>query len=137
MAKNKIIPATGAQHLLVTTNGAASAVATLDSPLLAPPAETHTGAAASPTLSPDFPTGDVTPYAQLSRASAYGVAQAQLDTVADFMGLADDLRLFLRTPQRELIVHFPVEMDDGHMRIFTGFRVHHNMAKGPTKGGIR
>ena len=137
MAKNKIIPAPGAQHLLVTTNGAASAVATLDSPLLAPPAETHTGAAASPTLSPDFPTGDVTPYAQLSRASAYGVAQAQLDTVADFMGLADDLRLFLRTPQRELIVHFPVEMDDGHMRILTGFRVHHNMAKGPTKGGIR
>ncbi|MEZ4681148.1 MAG: Glu/Leu/Phe/Val dehydrogenase [Caldilineaceae bacterium] len=65
------------------------------------------------------------------------MAQAQLDTVADFVGLADDLRLFLRTPQRELIVHFPVKMDSGHMRMFTGFRVHHNMAKGPTKGGIR
>ncbi|MBX3014879.1 MAG: Glu/Leu/Phe/Val dehydrogenase [Caldilineaceae bacterium] len=71
------------------------------------------------------------------RTSAYAVAQAQLDSVADFMGLADDLRLFLRTPQRELIVHFPVQMDDGHMRMFTGFRVHHNMAKGPTKGGLR
>jgi glutamate dehydrogenase (NAD(P)+) len=40
-------------------------------------------------------------------------------------------------PQRELTVNFPVKMDDGAVRIFTGFRVHHNTAKGPTKGGIR
>ncbi len=85
----------------------------------------------------DFPPGDVTLPNHTQRASAYAVAQAQLDAVADFMDLEDDLRLFLRTPQRELIVHFPVQMDDGHMRIFTGFRVHHNMAKGPTKGGLR
>ncbi len=77
------------------------------------------------------------PEAQPERESAYAVAQAQFDTVADFVDLNDDLRLFLRTPQRELIVHFPVEMDDGHLQMFTGYRVHHNMAKGPTKGGIR
>lgn len=71
------------------------------------------------------------------RESAHAVAQAQFDNVADFIDLSDDLRTFLRNPQRELIVHFPVEMDDGHMRMFTGYRVHHNMAKGPTKGGIR
>jgi len=77
------------------------------------------------------------PEAQPERTSAYAVAQTQFDAVADFVNLDDDLRLFLRTPQRELIVHFPVEMDDGHLQMFTGYRVHHNMAKGPTKGGIR
>ena len=41
------------------------------------------------------------------------------------------------TCQRELIVHFPVQMDDGKVRMFTGFRVHHNATKGPVKGGIR
>lgn len=89
------------------------------------------------TIDPQFPPGEVNPDLQTQRTSAYAVAQAQLDAVADFMALDDDFRRFLRTPQRELIVHFPVEMDNGHMRIFTGFRVHHNMAKGPTKGGIR
>jgi glutamate dehydrogenase (NAD(P)+) len=71
------------------------------------------------------------------KASAYEVAQHQLAMVAQFMGLDDDHRAYLSVPQRELIVHFPVEMDDGSMRIFEGFRIHHNMVKGPTKGGIR
>jgi len=116
MAKNKVVTHEGSEAALVTTNGTIAPAAL--------PAPTPTG-------------GDSTPSPQVIRESAYAVAQAQLDTVADFMELNDDLRLFLRTPQRELIVHFPVQMDDGHMRIFTGFRVHHNMAKGPTKGGIR
>jgi glutamate dehydrogenase (NAD(P)+) len=68
---------------------------------------------------------------------AYAVALAQLDAVADAMHLDDDMRLHLRHCQRELIVHFPVQMDDGHLAIFTGFRVHHNTVKGPSKGGIR
>jgi glutamate dehydrogenase (NAD(P)+) len=72
-----------------------------------------------------------------TRASAYAVAQAQLDKVADFMDLDEDTRCYLRTPHRDMIVHFPVRMDSGHMRMFTGFRVHHNTIKGPTKGGIR
>ncbi len=113
---------------------------------LVDPTAVNDSAVTAPTLPPtsdspkadaNFPAGDLTLLDHAQRESAYAVAQAQLDAVADFMDLEDDLRLFLRTPQRELIVHFPVQMDDGHMRMFTGFRVHHNMAKGPTKGGIR
>lgn len=71
------------------------------------------------------------------RASAFSVAQAQFEQVAEFMELENDMRAYLRQPQRELIVHFPVVMDSGKTRMFTGFRVHHNTALGPTKGGIR
>ena len=83
------------------------------------------------------PSGATPDDPAIVRESAYAVAQAQLDQVADFMELDEDIRCYLRSPQRELIVHFPVRMDDGHMRMFTGFRVHHNTIKGPTKGGIR
>lgn len=71
------------------------------------------------------------------KAGAYEVAQHQLAMVAEFMGLSADNLAYLSVPQRELIVHFPVQMDDGSMRMFEGFRIHHNMVKGPTKGGIR
>ncbi|MEZ4583889.1 MAG: Glu/Leu/Phe/Val dehydrogenase [Caldilineaceae bacterium] len=83
------------------------------------------------------PSGATPDDPAIVRESAYAVAQAQLDQVADFLELDEDIRCYLRSPQRELIVHFPVRMDDGHMRMFTGFRVHHNTIKGPTKGGIR
>ena len=73
----------------------------------------------------------------VQRASAFSVAQEQLNRVAKAMDLDDDLREHLSMPRRELIVHFPVVMDDGSLRNFTGFRVHHNTALGPTKGGIR
>ncbi|MBI3960401.1 MAG: glutamate dehydrogenase, partial [Chloroflexi bacterium] len=53
------------------------------------------------------------------------------------MNLDHDMLELLRLPQRELIVHFPVVMDDRSIRMFTGFRVHHNTTLGPTKGGIR
>lgn len=53
------------------------------------------------------------------------------------MHLDDDMLEYLCVPRRELIVHFPVVMDDDTIRMFTGFRVHHNTALGPTKGGIR
>lgn len=87
----------------------------------------------------EHPTGE-TPYDPAPpprRVSAYAVALGQLDRVFNFMNLDEDIRSYLRTCQRELIVHFPVKMDDGSIRMFTGFRVHHNMVKGPTKGGIR
>jgi glutamate dehydrogenase (NAD(P)+) len=90
-----------------------------------------------PAINPHYPPGEETLPGSPQRESAYAVAQAQLDMVADFMDLGEDMRLYLRTCQRELIVHFPVVMDDGHTRMFTGFRVHHNTVKGPTKGGIR
>jgi glutamate dehydrogenase (NAD(P)+) len=86
---------------------------------------------------PHNPPGEELHTTPQPRPSAYMVAQAQLDIVADQMELDEDMRLYLRTCQRELIVHFPVQMDDGHMRMFTGFRVHHNTVKGPSKGGIR
>jgi len=79
----------------------------------------------------------VTEQPEVTRASAYEVAQRQLDEVVQFMGLEEDVLGYLRACQRELIVHFPVRMDDDRVEIFTGFRVHHNTAKGPTKGGIR
>lgn len=71
------------------------------------------------------------------RYSASDVAQAQFDKAISHLNLPDDLVEYLRVPKRELIVHFPVMMDDGRMRMFTGYRVHHNTTKGPTKGGIR
>ncbi len=71
------------------------------------------------------------------RDSAYSVAQAQLNRVGAVMGLDEDMIDYLRVPCRELIVHFPVVMDDESIRMYTGFRVHHNTTLGPTKGGIR
>lgn len=71
------------------------------------------------------------------KASAYSVAQSQFERAAKAMDLEPYLIEYLRVPQRELIVHFPAHMDDGEMRMFTGFRVHHSTVKGPTKGGLR
>lgn len=71
------------------------------------------------------------------RYSASDVARAQFLRAVRYLNLSDDLVEYLLTPKRELIVHFPVIMDDGRMRMFTGYRVHHNTVKGPTKGGIR
>ncbi len=64
-------------------------------------------------------------------------ALAQFDRAADFLDLAPDSRDILRLPKREWTVNFPVTMDDGNTRVFTGYRVQHNMARGPAKGGIR
>lgn len=132
MAKNEVVQQKDDQSTTGGTNNTTvTAKPTASTPIVPP------NSLSSPLIDPHHPPCDDTTCTPLQRESAYAVAQAQLDKVADFAGLDDDLRLFLRTPQRELIVHFPVEMDDGHMRMFTGFRVHHNMAKGPTKGGIR
>src|SRR5712675_1350644 len=65
------------------------------------------------------------------------VAQQQFDLAAERLNLDPGLRRVLREPRRELIVHFPVHMDDGSVRVFTGYRVQHNLGRGPAKGGIR
>ncbi len=62
---------------------------------------------------------------------------ARFDFAARKLNLEDDLWKVLRSPSREIIVHFPVSMDDGHIELMTGFRVHHSLARGPAKGGIR
>ena len=69
--------------------------------------------------------------------NAYAVALKQFDKAVQYLKLKKGIVDFLRCPQRELVVNFPVEMDDGSVRMFTGYRVHHNAARGPTKGGIR
>jgi glutamate dehydrogenase (NAD(P)+) len=69
--------------------------------------------------------------------NAFDNARQQLDAVAATIGLAPNVHAVLSHCQRELTVHFPVSMDDGSVRMFTGYRVHHNLTRGPAKGGIR
>jgi len=72
-----------------------------------------------------------------STINPFETAQKQIDIVADLIGLNGGVRQVLKHPKRELTVNFPVQMDDGSHRVFTGYRVQYNMARGPTKGGIR
>lgn len=67
----------------------------------------------------------------------YETAQRQFDAVADMIGLDEGMREFLRRPMREYHFTIPVRMDNGEVKIFQGFRVQHNDARGPAKGGIR
>jgi glutamate dehydrogenase (NAD(P)+) len=69
--------------------------------------------------------------------SLFSIAQRQFDMAADLLDLPAGLRAILRVPQRELTVNFPVKLDDGGTRMFTGYRVQHNLSRGPTKGGMR
>jgi glutamate dehydrogenase (NAD(P)+) len=62
---------------------------------------------------------------------------ARFDFAARKLNLEEGLWKLLRMPAREIIVHFPVAMDNGHMEMFTGYRVQHSIARGPGKGGIR
>ena len=73
-------------------------------------------------------------------ASSYNpfeVAQSQFDQAADVLGLDQATRDFLRLPAREFHFNIPVRMDDGSVQIFRGFRIQHNDARGPSRGGIR
>jgi glutamate dehydrogenase (NAD(P)+) len=65
------------------------------------------------------------------------VAQRQFDLAAERLDLDPGVRAVLREPRRELTVHFPVKMDDGTTKVFTGYRVQHNLSRGPAKGGLR
>ena len=69
--------------------------------------------------------------------SALQSALAQFDRAAAHLDLSDESRAILRVPKREWTVNFPVRMDDGRVEVFTGYRVQHNMARGPAKGGMR
>jgi glutamate dehydrogenase len=69
--------------------------------------------------------------------NAFAMAQRQFDAVADKLQLDNGLRDLLRWPQREYHFTVPVTMDDGSVKVFKGFRVQHNDARGPAKGGIR
>lgn len=67
----------------------------------------------------------------------YEMAVKQLEEVASFIKLKPSVLEYLKHPKREFIVSIPVKMDDGSVKIFTGYRVQHNFALGPTKGGFR
>jgi glutamate dehydrogenase (NAD(P)+) len=64
-------------------------------------------------------------------------AEARFDEAAELLGLDEGLRKILRTPALELKVSVPVMLDDGRYEVFTGYRVHHSIVRGPAKGGIR
>jgi glutamate dehydrogenase len=67
----------------------------------------------------------------------YVTAQTQFDTVADMIKLEEPIRQLLRQPSREYHFTIPVKMDDGTTRVFNAYRIQHNDARGPAKGGIR
>ncbi|HEX6290810.1 MAG TPA: Glu/Leu/Phe/Val dehydrogenase [Herpetosiphonaceae bacterium] len=71
------------------------------------------------------------------KENPFEIAQQQFDIAADILNLDAGMRQILRVPQRELTVRFPVTMEDGSVRVFTGYRIHHNITRGPAKGGIR
>src|SRR5258706_3180479 len=74
---------------------------------------------------------------ELQSKSAFATAQRRFDAAADVLNLSDNTRRILREVKRELTVHFPVHHDDGSVRLYTGYRVQHNINRGPAKGGIR
>jgi glutamate dehydrogenase (NAD(P)+) len=69
--------------------------------------------------------------------NAFRIAQYQFDVAAEYLKLDAGLRQVLRTPRRVMEVSLPVKMENGQIKVFTGYRVQHNIARGPAKGGIR
>ena len=72
-----------------------------------------------------------------SKSTSFDEVNQIFDQAAERLGLPDGYRVMLRRPWRELHVQVPVRMDDGHIEVFSGYRVQHNGARGPYKGGVR
>ncbi|HEX8597336.1 MAG TPA: Glu/Leu/Phe/Val dehydrogenase [Chloroflexia bacterium] len=72
-----------------------------------------------------------------NKPNPYQIAVEQFMQAADKLHLDEGMKQILAHPKRELTVHFPVRMDDGSYRVFTGYRVQHSLTRGPAKGGIR
>jgi len=96
----------------------------VSAPAPAPRASAKKKAASAAPLSPE----DLNPYE---------FAQRQFDRAADHLGLNAGMRDVLRNPKRQLTVSIPVKMDNKRIKVFTGYRVQHSIARGPSKGGIR
>ena len=75
--------------------------------------------------------------AAAEKTSLYGNVSQQFNKAADLMELDSSIRKILGSTMNEVVVNFPVKMDDGKLEIFTGYRVQHNNAQGPFKGGLR
>jgi glutamate dehydrogenase (NAD(P)+) len=74
---------------------------------------------------------------QNEKINSFEMAKKQVDIAAKYLNLDPGSIEKLKNTKRELIVHFPVQMDNGNIKVFTGYRVQHNVARGPAKGGIR
>jgi len=86
-------------------------------------------------MSNEAPVADSTQ--PVAKANPYEVAREQFERAARFMNLDEGVWLTLSQPKNEVIVNFPVKLDNGEYRLFKGYRVQHNNALGPYKGGIR
>ncbi|MER3446126.1 MAG: glutamate dehydrogenase [Candidatus Dadabacteria bacterium] len=73
----------------------------------------------------------------LFKSPAFENAVAQFERACENLALEDGLKERLRLPQRTLVVNFPVRMDNGKIKVFTGYRIQHNLTLGPCKGGVR
>src|SRR5260370_17923815 len=78
-----------------------------------------------------------TPQPVKEELNPFEIAKQQFDRAEDYMELEESLRNVLRSAKRQLIVLIPVRMDGGETKVFEGYRVQHNIARGPAKGGIR
>lgn len=92
---------------------------------------------------PEFAMASLTPEPQTTNVAELRGSQVELTVHQNFalaaqrLGLSPDQQLLLRTPFREVKVSVPVQMDDGSLRVFAGYRIQHSGARGPAKGGIR
>ncbi|PYS77688.1 MAG: glutamate dehydrogenase [Acidobacteria bacterium] len=77
------------------------------------------------------------PGAAQEELNPFKIAQRQFETAADYLNLDESTRQVLKNAKRQLVVSIPVRMDGGEVRVFEGYRVQHNIARGPAKGGIR
>jgi glutamate dehydrogenase (NAD(P)+) len=75
--------------------------------------------------------------AEREKTNSFEVGKKQIDIAAKYLNVDPGLLEKLKHTKRELIVHFPVKMDDGTVKVFTGYRVQHDVSRGPAKGGIR
>jgi glutamate dehydrogenase (NAD(P)+) len=73
----------------------------------------------------------------MEEMNPFEIARRQVDIAGAYLDVEDDILEVLKHTKRELVVHFPVKMDDGSLSIFNGYRVLHNPARSPGKGGIR
>ena len=74
---------------------------------------------------------------QRAEVSNLDIVRHYFEIAADHLGLADDLRVVFWTPYREVTVQIPVKLSDGKIHVYSGYRIQHNGARGPYKGGIR
>src|SRR5881275_2042437 len=79
----------------------------------------------------------MTATASQEELNPFEIAKQQFDRAADYLELEESMRNVLRNAKRQLIVSIPVRMDGGETKVFKGYRVQHNIARGPAKGGIR